>query len=136
MATKDSQQNSESKNSNSLIQQQKNSKSANRQVDKKEELEEAKSSLIRQYPSAFESNSSVNNILTNIALHNLGTDYYQNYCQNIEKVTIDEVMQVAKELLSIQSIIILIVGDKTIIENDNNKLDITFTDITEKYIQK
>ena len=105
-------------------------------IPQKEELEEAKSSLIRQYPSAFESNSSVNNILTNIALHNLGTDYYQNYCQNIEKVTIDEVMQVAKELLSIQSIIILIVGDKTIIENDNNKLDITFTDITEKYIQK
>ena len=66
----------------------------------------------------------------------MGTDYYQNYCQNIEKVTIDEVMQVADELLSIQSIVILIVGDKTVIENDNNKLEITFTDITEKYIQK
>ena len=78
----------------------------------------------------------MNNILTNIALHSLETDYYQSYCQNIEKVTIDEVMQVAKELLSIQSIVILIVGDKTVIENDNNKLEITFTDITEKYIQK
>ena len=105
-------------------------------IPQKEELEEAKSSLIRQYPSAFESNSSVINILTNIALHNLGTDYYQNYCQNIEKVTIDEVMQVADELLSIQSIIVLIVGDKTVIEEEKNKLDITFVDITEKYIQK
>ena len=46
MATKGFQQNSESKNSNSLIQQQKNSKSANRQADKKEELEEE---LIRKH---------------------------------------------------------------------------------------
>jgi len=105
-------------------------------IPKKEEFEEAKSSLIRQYPSAFESNSSVSNILTNIALHSLETDYYQNYCQNIEKVTIDEVMQVASELLSLQSIIILIVGDKSVIEKDIDKLDIEFKDITEKYIQK
>ena len=105
-------------------------------IPKKEEFEEAKSSLIRQYPSAFESNSSVSNILTNIALHSLETDYYQNYCQNIEKVTIDEVMQVASELLSLQSIIILIVGDKSVIEKDIDKLDIEFKDITENYIQK
>jgi predicted Zn-dependent peptidase len=103
-------------------------------IPDKEEFEEAKSSLIRQFPSAFESNSSVNSLLTNLPLYDLDNTYYQNHCMNIEKVTLDEIIEVSKTLLNMESMIVLVVGDKSIIMTDMHKLDVEFQDITKRYI--
>ena len=103
-------------------------------IPDKEEFEEAKSSLIRQFPSAFESNSSVNSLLTNLPLYELDNSYYQNHCMNIEKVTLDEIIEVSKTLLNMDSMIILVVGDKSIISTDMHNLDVEFQDITKRYI--
>ena len=103
-------------------------------IPDKEEFEEAKSSLIRQFPSAFESNSSVNSLLTNLPLYDLDNTYYQNHCMNIEKVTLDEIIEVSQTLLNMESMIILVVGDKSIISTDMHKLDVEFQDITKRYI--
>ncbi len=78
----------------------------------KEELEFAKSSIIRKFPSNFETYRQVAANLTGKILYKLPDDYFNNYLENIKKVNIDEVNNAAIQNIFADKAIIVLAGDK------------------------
>jgi len=77
-----------------------------------EELNFAKSSLLRKFPSNFETYSQIASNLTGKAIFSLPDDYFNTYLDNIRKITLDEINETAiKEILT-EEILIAVVGDK------------------------
>jgi zinc protease len=77
-----------------------------------EELNFAKSSLIRKFPANFETYSQIASNLTGKAIFSLPDDYFNTYLDNIRKVSRDEINETAiKEILT-EETLIAIVGDK------------------------
>ncbi|MBL1212724.1 MAG: insulinase family protein [Ignavibacteriae bacterium] len=90
---------------------------------KKEEVEFAKSYLIKRFPSLFETYSQIATHLSSKILYSLPDDYYDTYIKKIEKTSIDDIMNAAKENIFPGDAAILIVGDKKMIEEDlKNKI--------------
>jgi zinc protease len=76
------------------------------------ELDFAKSSTIRKFPSNFETNRQVAYNLTTKYLYNLPDDYYDTYIDKIRNVSINEVNKAALDHIHPEKLTILIVGDK------------------------
>jgi zinc protease len=76
------------------------------------ELDFAKTSTIRKFPSNFETNRQVAYNLTTKYLYNLPDDYYDSYINKIREVTIEEVNKAAIDHIHSDKLTILIVGDK------------------------
>jgi zinc protease len=83
---------------------------------KPEEIALAKSSLVRSFPSWFETTSQTVNIISEIPVYNLGLDYYPEYAKKIEAVTEADIQNVAKKYLLPENMIIVAVGDRKTIE--------------------
>jgi zinc protease len=77
-----------------------------------DELEFTRSSLIRKFPSQFESDMQIAANLSSIAIHNLAKDYFNTYLDNINKVTVEDVNRTAVENINLDEISIVLVGDK------------------------
>jgi predicted Zn-dependent peptidase len=77
-----------------------------------EELEFAKSSLIRKFPSTFETNKQIATNLTGIYIHSLQDDYFNSYLDKIKAVTLDEVNNTAFKSIHPSKAVVVIVGDK------------------------
>lgn len=75
-----------------------------------EELGVAKSSLIDTFPRRFESARQRAGIFATDAYLGRSHAYWQNWRPQIEAVTADDVMRVAKEYLSPENIVFLVVG--------------------------
>jgi len=82
---------------------------------KTEELEFAKSYLIKRFPSLFETYLQITNNLAMLIIYNLPEDYFNNYIDNINKITLEEVIQAAINNIFPDSVNILIVGDKNLV---------------------
>jgi zinc protease len=80
-----------------------------------EEFLAAKSSLLRQYPSSFETCGQVLQQLTQMALFNLPDDYCQTVSSNVEAVSMADVQRVARERVEAQPMV-LVVGDRASVE--------------------
>lgn len=76
-----------------------------------EELEFAKNSLIQRLPRRFETPGAIASRLGQIALYDLPDDYYNNYVQNIQNVTLEDVNRVGEHYINPNSSIIVVVGD-------------------------
>lgn len=77
-----------------------------------EELNFAKSSIIRKFPANFETYSQIAGNLTGKAIYNLPDDYFNTYLDKIKNVSLDEInLTAVKEILS-EEILIAVVGDK------------------------
>jgi zinc protease len=82
-----------------------------------EEIQLAKSTLVRAFPSWFETTSDTVNILSEIPVYNLGLDYYPKYAQKVEAVMGPEIQSVAKKYLLPEKMIVIAVGDRKSIES-------------------
>jgi zinc protease len=104
----------------------------------KEELEFAKSSLIRKFPSNFESYRQIASNIVGQVIHALPTDYFNLYINEINKVTPERVAKAAEDNLNDELLTTIIVGDRNklieqiqktfhsnIIELDNNGKEIS-----------
>lgn len=97
-----------------------------------EEIEFAKSNLIKQFPSKFETYSQIANNISPIILHSLPLNYYENYTNRLDLTTKEEIINSAKESINTDKLIVVCVGDKKIIEpqlkmfagNDITELDL------------
>jgi zinc protease len=87
------------------------------------ELEFAKSSIIRKFPSNFETNRHIASNISAIIIHSLPEDYFNNYLDNIRKVTIDDVNRSATDSISARDALIVVVGDKKDIQNQLSGLN-------------
>lgn len=79
---------------------------------KKEELEFAKSSLIRKFPSNFETGRQLAYNLAATVIHSLPEDYFNNYIENIRSVDLKEINRISEESIDSEQFIIVVVGDK------------------------
>ena len=100
-----------------------------------EELDFAKSFLIRKFPSNFETFKQIASNLISMVIHSLPGDYFNTYIDNIKSVKKEHVNNAAEKYIHPDRAITVIVGDKDkildqlkdlnsaeIIEVDNNYL--------------
>jgi len=103
-----------------------------------EEINLAKSFLIKHFPSNFESYSQLSQSIALLVIHNLPLNYYNEYINNIQLVTENEILNAAKRNIHTDELTILVVGDKNkilpqlkILTNELIELDI-YGNIVEK----
>lgn len=80
------------------------------------ELEYNKQSLIRSYPSGFETVGQISAQLAQLVTYGLSDSTFNEFIGNINKVTLADVNRVANRYLTPDKMAILIVGDKAVIE--------------------
>ena len=80
-----------------------------------EEFEFAKSSLIKRYPSLFETYAQLAKNLSLLYIYNLNNDYFNSYIPNIENTTIESVLSAARDNVFPDKLTVLIVGSREII---------------------
>ncbi|MDP7618727.1 MAG: pitrilysin family protein [Dehalococcoidia bacterium] len=80
------------------------------------EFEDAKSSMLQEFPSNFETAGQLQEQMGMIVAFDLPDDYYGAYERNIEAISLDDVRRVANERIQSEELTLLIVGDREIIE--------------------
>ncbi|WP_188373028.1 insulinase family protein [Winogradskyella haliclonae] len=75
-----------------------------------ETLERAKASYLGSFVMALESPQTVANFAMNIKLNKLPSDYYENYLEKINAVTVDDVKRAAKKYFEKDNARIIVVG--------------------------
>jgi len=79
---------------------------------KNEELDFAKSSLIRKFPSNFETYKQIASNLISMVIHSLPGDYFNTYLDNIKSVSKEQVNNAAENYIKPDKAVTVIVGDK------------------------
>ncbi|MBI4417421.1 MAG: insulinase family protein, partial [Ignavibacteriales bacterium] len=87
-----------------------------------EELEKARNYLALGYADNFESVAQIAAMLADMVLYNLPEDYFNTYVGKILAVKKEDVQRVAREYIDPEKMIVVVVGDKAIIERAVRKL--------------
>lgn len=83
-----------------------------------EELDAAKSFLAGLFQLRLETQSGLAQALLDAGLYNMPDDYLENYTKNIMAVTVDDVRNVARRVISSGKFVITVVGDAKKIQPD------------------
>lgn len=75
------------------------------------ELQDAKDYITGSFPRRMDTNSKIAELLAQVEFYNLGLDYFDMYGREIEKVTKDDVLRVAKKYLHPDNQYIIVVGN-------------------------
>lgn len=97
-----------------------------------EELKTAKESLIQGLPQRFASVTAISGAITSLVVQGLPDDYYQTYAKNVSAVTKEDLARVAKRYIDLQHLAIVIVGDRSKVEEGlkaTNIAPVTMLDI-------
>lgn len=81
-----------------------------------EEMRAAKAALVQSLPEDFASVEGVNGAITSIYTNGLPQTYYQQFAGNVDAVTKDDVVRVARQYVDPEHLAIVIVGDRRVIE--------------------
>jgi zinc protease len=81
-----------------------------------DELKMAKDQLIQSLPQRFSSVSAIGTSITNLTVQGLPDDYYQNYAKAVSAVTKEDLTRVANLYIDLNHLAIVIVGDRSAIE--------------------
>lgn len=76
-----------------------------------EEINFAKTYLIRRLPIAFETYAQTARNYFNILQHNLDINYYNSYIENINRCSIDSIIEIYKKVILPEKISTLLVGE-------------------------
>jgi zinc protease len=77
-----------------------------------EELTFSKTSLMRKFPSNFETNGQIASSLSRLILYNLADDHFKKYLQLIHEISIDQVNKAAVDYIFPEKTLKIIVGNK------------------------
>jgi zinc protease len=77
-----------------------------------EELEFAKSSILRKFPSNFETNSQIASGLTRMFIHELPDNHFSTYIEKIRNVSLEQVNQASLKNIFPDQMIAVLAGDK------------------------
>ena len=88
------------------------------------ELADAKSSMVNSLPGAFETDANIAASLQNIYVYGLPLDYYAHYAEQVNAVTADQALAMAKKYLDPGKLIVIAVGDRSKIEPELEKLNL------------
>jgi len=75
----------------------------------------AKSYLIKKYPAMFETYSQIARNVNTKVVFDLDDNYFNNYIENISKLTVEDLHKSAHEELIDSKLTALIVGNKNIV---------------------
>ncbi|HEX9860618.1 MAG TPA: pitrilysin family protein [Nitrospirota bacterium] len=75
------------------------------------ELQDAKDYITGSFPRRQDTNSKIADLLAQVEYYNLGLDYFDMYQREIDKVTKDDVIRVARKYLHPDNIYVVVVGD-------------------------
>ena len=89
-----------------------------------EELKRAKDSLSNSLPGAFETSANAVSNFSNVFIYDLGLDYYTHYAEQVNAVTAEQTLAVAKKYLVPGSMVVVAVGDQAKIEPELKKLNL------------
>ena len=89
-----------------------------------EELQKAKDSMANSLPGAFETSVNAVNSFSNIFVYDLGLDYYTGYARQVNAVTTEQALDVARRYLVSERLVVIAVGDRTAIEGDLRSLNL------------
>jgi len=78
----------------------------------KKELDFAKSLLIKNYPSQFETYSQLVRNMAMLKIHSLPIDYFNKYINSINNVTLESISQIAKKEIKLDELSTVLVGNK------------------------
>lgn len=87
-----------------------------------EEIDLAKSYLIKQFPSRFETYSQVAKNIEQLLIHNLSIDEMNDYTKKIESATNEEICTSAVENIFPDELVVVAVGDRTKISSQLQSL--------------
>lgn len=99
----------------------------------KKELEFAKSSIIRKFPSGFEAYNQIASNITAQVIHSLPEDYFDTYIDKIKSVTVGSVIQAAGDNILPDKLTTVVVGNKEAIADQLKKMydqEITVLDVS------
>lgn len=88
-----------------------------------EEVEFAKSYLIKRFPSQFETYSQVSRQLATLVHYDLPDNYFNKYIENIESTTHEQIFDAAKNYIHSEKLKTVLVGDKNIILDQLQNFD-------------
>ena len=89
------------------------------------EFEDAKSSVLQEFPSNFETAGQLQEQMGTIAAFGLPDDYYAQFERSIEAVTLEDVRRVAGERIRREGLTLLVVGDREAVEPGLAELGLT-----------
>ncbi|HEX7077499.1 MAG TPA: pitrilysin family protein [Candidatus Eisenbacteria bacterium] len=89
-----------------------------------DELKLAKDSITRSIPANFETTGSTAGTLAQIYLFDLPLDYYQTLPGRVNAITKDDVLQAAQKHLTPDQMVVVVVGDKKVVEPQLSKLSL------------
>jgi zinc protease len=75
-----------------------------------EELADSQANFIGRLPLSLESNGGVAGALLNLERFNLGLDYYRNYQDLLQEITIEDVLETAQRYLHPDRLGIVVAG--------------------------
>jgi len=76
-----------------------------------EEINFAKSFLVKRFPSMFETYTQIANNLTSLVHYSLDKNYFNNYIQNVERCTKEEIEKAAQKNIVTDKMIYVVVGN-------------------------
>jgi len=76
------------------------------------ELKEAKDYLTGSFPLRFDTNAKIANGLINIEYYGLGLDYLERYIKEIEAITKDDIIGVAKKYIDTENYVLVVVANQ------------------------
>jgi len=80
------------------------------------ELENAKQAIIRGLPRTFETPEQIATRLVSVAIYGLPDNYFNSYIDKVRAVSLADVNRVANQYLDPSKMAILVVGDKSVVE--------------------
>jgi zinc protease len=94
-----------------------------------EELQKAKDALANSLPGAFETNGTIVGSFANIFIYDLGADYYTRYAREVNAVTAEQALDVARRYVVPERLVVIAVGDRAAIEGELRKLNLGTVEI-------
>ena len=88
------------------------------------ELKLAKDAMANSLPGAFESSANAVGNFSNVFIYDLGLDYYTKYAAQVNAVTTDQALAMAKKYLVPGNQVVIAVGDRAKIEPELKKLNL------------
>jgi len=89
-----------------------------------EDLTRGKNYLALGYSDNFQTVSEISGQIEDLIRYNLPQNYFNEYVQNILDVPADEVNKAAKKYINTEQMLVVVVGDKTQIEDSIKKLNL------------
>jgi len=89
-----------------------------------EELAVAKDSIAHSLPGLFETSPEAASSIGQLYVHNLPLNYYHDLPDRIQRVSAEEVQQIARKHIKPEELVIVAVGDRSKIESELSKLNL------------